>query len=155
MSRFEIIQLNNIRLILKTTPRPLRLLSAHWDHCDRSLGGKGGPWRKHRDLFILIFCRCQFWHKLSERHSGICKVLSPTKCLQKERLGLTSRRQSNRIAFPTCTFEMGIAPLKPPSAGPKDFAEMVLSMWAADPPFHPLESSRWAEAGWCFLNLRF
>ena len=41
---------------------------------------------------------------------------------------LTSRRQSNRIAFPTCTFEMGIAPLKPPSAGPKDFAEMVLSM---------------------------
>ena len=29
MSCFEIIQLNNIRLILKTTPRPLRLLSAH------------------------------------------------------------------------------------------------------------------------------
>ena len=50
MSCFEIIQLNNIRLILKTTPRPLRLLSAHWDHCDRSLGGKGG-----HDESIVIF----------------------------------------------------------------------------------------------------
>ena len=99
MSRFEIIQLNNIRLILKTTPCPLRLLCAHWDHCDRSLRGEGGPWRKHRHLFILIFCRCQFWHKLSERRSGICKVLSPTKCLQKERLGCLREVRIKRVEF--------------------------------------------------------
>ena len=52
----------------------------------------------------------------------------PARSKNLARRILTSRRQSNRIAFPTCTFEMGIAPLKPPSAGPKDFAEMVLSM---------------------------
>ena len=86
----------------------------------------------HFNFLSMSFLTYTFRTAQRNLQGAVPNQMSPERMVglpaRSKNLTLTSRRPSNRIAFPKCTFEMGIAPLKPPSAGPKDFAEMVLSM---------------------------